>query len=67
MFAPNVPQQKPSDILVKLLGSKMFPFVITTSFTPIVEQAMRNVWESELRFLKFNNNPQENDDVVNES
>lgn len=45
----------------------MFPFVITTSFTPIVEQAMRNVWESELRFLKFNNNPQENDDVVNES
>lgn len=45
----------------------MFPFVITTSFTPIVEQVMRNVWKSDLRFLKFNNNPQENDDVVNES
>lgn len=67
LFAPNVPQQKPSDILVKLLGSKLFPFVITTSFTPIVEQVMRDVWKSDLKVLKFNNNPQENDDVFNES
>ena len=67
LFAPNVPQQKPSDILVKLLGSKLFPFVITTSFTPIVEQVMRDVWRSDLRVLKFNNNPQENEDIFNES
>ena len=40
LFDPSVPQQKPSELLQKLLESKLFPFVITTSFIPIVEQTM---------------------------
>ncbi len=67
LFAPDAPKQKASDILHKLVESKLFPFIITTSFTPIVEQVMRDVWEKDLRVLKFNNNPNENDDITNES
>lgn len=67
LFAPNAPKQKASDILHKLIECKLFPFVITTSFTPIVEQVMRDVWGKDLNVLKFNNNPKENDDIVNES
>ena len=67
IFGPDAPKQKPSDLLVKLLGSKMFPFVITTTFTPIVEQVMRDVWGKDLRILKFNNNPSENEDIGYES
>lgn len=66
LFAPNGPTQKASDILHKLLESKLFPFIITTSFTPIVEQVMRDVWKQDLRVLKFNNNPKECDDIFNE-
>ena len=67
IFSPDAPKQKPSDLLVKLLGSKLFPFVITTSFTPIVEQVMRDGWGKDLRIMKFNNNPSENEDICNES
>ena len=66
IFGPDAPKQKPSDLLVKLLGSKLFPFVITTTFTPIVEQVMRDVWGQDLRIMKFNNNPSENEDIGNE-
>ena len=47
---------KPSQMLMDLLGTKKFPFVITTSFTPIVENAMREIWGN-VKVLKFNNNP----------
>ena len=53
----------PSPLLMKLMATKQFPFVITTSFTPIVEQAMRDVWKEELRIMRFCNDPSENDDI----
>lgn len=46
----------PSQLLMDLLGTKKFPFVITTSFSPIVENAMRDVWGN-VNVLNFNNNP----------
>lgn len=52
-----------SQRLKKLLSIRQFPFVITTSFAPVVEQAMSEVWKGELRVMKFNNNPSENEDI----
>ena len=52
-----------SDQLVRFLSIRQFPFVITTSFAPIVEQTMRDIWKDELRVMKFNNNPMDNDDI----
>lgn len=46
----------PSPLLADLLSTKKFPFVITTSFTPIVENAMKDVWGN-VNVLNFNNNP----------
>ena len=41
----NVEQYfKPSKALKRLLDIKLFPFVITTSFAPVVENAMKEVW-----------------------
>lgn len=67
LCGPLAPRQKPSRLLVKLLESKLFPFVITTSFIPIVEQTMADIWGDDLRVLTFSNNPSENDDINNES
>lgn len=50
-------------LLERLLSIRQFPFVITTSFAPIVEDTMRDIWKDELRVLRFNNNPMENDDI----
>lgn len=58
---------RPSNILKELLSIKQFPFIMITSFTPIAEDVMRDVWGDELRVLKFNNNPSENDDIVSET
>lgn len=52
-----------SSLLERLLSIKQFPFVITTSFAPIVEDTMRVLWKDELRVMRFNNNPMENDDI----
>lgn len=46
----------PSQLLTDLLSTKKFPFVITTSFTPIVENAMKEIWGN-VNVLNFNNNP----------
>lgn len=54
---PDVPQLK------RLLSIRQFPFVITTSFSPIVEQTMGDIWKDELRVMRFNNNPSQNDDI----
>lgn len=61
---------EPSQLLVELLETKLFPFVITTSFLPVVEQTMARVWEDrDLRVLNFNNNPGEirENDINNSS
>lgn len=51
-------QLKPSHTLQKLLLLRKFPFVISTSFTPIVEMAMCAAWpEKEVRVLQFRNDP----------
>lgn len=51
-------QLRPSHTLQRLLLLRKFPFVITTSFTPIVEMAMRAAWpEKEVRVLQFRNDP----------
>lgn len=52
-----------STLLHDILNIKQFPFVITTSFTPIVEQMMEEVWKKELTVMRFSNNPSENDDI----
>ncbi len=54
-----------SERLRRLLSIRQFPFIITTSFTPVIEQAMQNIWKDELRVMKFNNNPSENSDIKN--
>ena len=54
-----------SERLRRLLSIKQFPFIITTSFTPVIEQAMQNIWKEELRVMRFNNNPSENNDIKN--
>lgn len=49
---------RPSDLLLRLLGTKKFPFVITTSFTPVVETAMQQVWGDDVVDVKqFRNDP----------
>ena len=62
------PLFKPSQLLKRLLGSKRFPFVITTSFTPVVEDTMREIWGADkLRVMKFTNDPSHNDDISTRS
>lgn len=58
------PLFKPSELLMRLLRTKKFPFVITTSFTPVVEDAMREIWGNELRVMNFSNDPSHNDDIL---
>lgn len=56
----NVDQYfKPSSVLKRLLNIKLFPFVITTSFSPVVENAMREIWGTRnINVLSFCRNPQ---------
>lgn len=54
-YIPTI-NSKPSQLLKDLLSTKRFPFVITTSFTPIVENAMREVW-GDVKVLNFDNDP----------
>jgi hypothetical protein len=57
---------EPSKKLTALLATKLFPFVITTSFTPVVEKAMVNIWGEKLKVMKFCDNPPEDNDIVDE-
>lgn len=62
--ALSQPLFKPSPLLKRLLSIKYFPFVITTSFVPVVEDAMREIWGKEqLRVMRFINDPSHNDDI----
>ena len=48
----------PSPLLKRVLSIRQFPFVITTSFFPIVEQAMQEVWgKRTVKAMCFSNNP----------
>ncbi len=50
---------RPTSVLERLLSIKMFPFVITTSFVPVVENSMRSIWGSRnVNVLSFCRNPQ---------
>lgn len=52
----------PSSLLKRILSIRQFPFVITTSVDCVVENAMREIWNSrgrDLRKLVFNNNPKD--------
>ncbi len=55
---------QPSELLREILSIRQFRFVITTSFTPVVENVMRDIWGDKLRVMRFNNNPRENQDIV---
>lgn len=47
---------RPNHLLRKLLKSKLFPFVITTSFSPVVEMVMQDIWkEQKIRVLQYRN------------
>ena len=56
----------PSQLLRDILSIKQFPFVITTSFIPVVEEVMRDIWHDNLKVMCFNNNPSENQDIKDE-
>lgn len=45
-----------NQLLIRLLETKLFPFVITTSFTPVVENIMKGIWgEENVKVLQFRN------------
>lgn len=51
-------QLSPNKLMMRLLKLRKFPFVITTSFTPVVEMAMREAWpDKKVRVLQFCNDP----------
>lgn len=51
-------QLRPNKLMMRLLKLRKFPFVITTSFTPIVEIAMQEAWpDQKVRVLQFCNDP----------
>lgn len=49
--------------LERFLSIRQFPFIITTSFAPIVEEVMSHIWKDELQVMRFTNNPAQNDDI----
>lgn len=54
----NQSQLSPNKLMMRLLKLRKFPFVITTSFTPIVEDAMKEAWPGkEVRVLQFSKDP----------
>jgi len=57
---------EPSDLLNRIASIKYFPFIITTSFVPILEKAMKNAWGRDVNVKVFCNDPSNNADVDNE-
>lgn len=60
----NKETMSPSNLLKNILGIKQFPFIITTSFTTIVEDEMRKIWKDELKIIRFDNDPQAKHDIA---
>lgn len=57
---------EPSKLLNRIAAIKYFPFIITTSFVPILEKAMEKAWGREPNKKVFSNDPANNADVDNE-
>ena len=53
-------------LLCKLIESGLFKFVITTSFDPLVEIAMKNKWGEGLRIMSVNDNNIDQRDIKDE-
>ena len=53
----------PTGLLEDFLSIKYFPFVITTTFDPAIENTMRKIHQDKLRVLSFVNDPVANDDI----
>lgn len=61
---PQDPIFRPSKLLIKLLKTCKFRFVITTSFIPLVEYAMKGIYgENGVNVMNFSNNPLGNADL----
>lgn len=59
--------KKDNQLLYRLLSIPYFPFVITTTFDPIVENVMKQIHKDKnVRILTFRNNSTNNDDIENE-
>lgn len=58
-------KEEDNALLIRLLSIPYFPFVITTTFDPIVENMMRRIHGSKLRVLTFRNDPGKNEDILN--
>ncbi|WP_304319216.1 toll/interleukin-1 receptor domain-containing protein [Phocaeicola plebeius] len=56
---------KASETLKNFLFIKYFPFIITTTIDPVIENTMREIYGEKLRILSFDNNPSSNDDIRN--
>ena len=58
-------QEEKNPLLMRLLKLPYFPFVITTTFDPIVENMMRRIHGDKLRVMIFCNDAGKNDDIAN--
>lgn len=58
-------KREDNELLYRLLSIPYFPFVITTTFDPIVENIMRRIHGDRLRVLTFRNDAGKNDDIEN--
>lgn len=58
-------KREDNELLYRLLSIPYFPFVITTTFDPIVENMMRRIHGNRLRVLTFRNDAGKNDDIEN--
>lgn len=49
---------QPSPLLKRILSIRQFPFIITTSFFPVIENTMDEIWGGrKVKSLVFDNNP----------
>lgn len=56
-----------NSLLMRLLSVPYFPFIITTTFDPVVENLMRSIHGDKLQVKVFRNDASHNDDILNES
>ena len=55
----NSPKLEPTDIIKQLLGSRRFQFVLTTSFTKVIERYLLKVWaNNNVDIYNFDNSSQ---------
>lgn len=65
LIAKNPELFQPTELLKDFLSIEYFPFVITTTIDPTIENTMRSIYGDKLRVLTFDNDPQTNDDICN--